>query len=347
MEQSKIFEILAAGALGDAFGYAIEFDSWRSIQEKFGEKGLTVWPYHPTAKALIASDDTQMTIFGLEAIRRSFDQAMSCGDATLRKEVVVEQSKNSYLRWYRSQQYRRQLESSGLLSRDEIWARRAPGNTCLSALSAIANHRDHQNDSKGCGAVMRAAPFAILLPEMNDHSLWELSAEQGYITHQHIDGCQSAAAMSYILSKIPTTNDELIQAARDASLLCSQNKALGTAKCIDTALAFKDQHLDPEQLCINIGEGWVGDEALGVGLWAALRTTNVTEAIILGANHRGDSDSTASIAAQFSACMHGLDAKEWMAFDRVDLSHAMKDELHLLETTTKLWAHRHLTQNKV
>lgn len=58
-----------------------------------------------------------------------------------------------------------------------------------------------------------------------------------------------------------------------------------------------------------------GDEAIGVGLWAALRAKNATEAIILGANHRGDSDSTASIAAQFSACMHGLDAKELMAFD--------------------------------
>lgn len=196
-----------------------------------------------------------MTLFGLEAIRNSLDQVLNNGSATLLLENVVDQSMNSYLRWYRSQQYRRQLESTGLLSRDEIWARRAPGNTCLSALSAIANNRDITNDSKGCGAVMRAAPFAILSPEMNDQSLWTLSADHGYLTHQHNDGCHSAAAMTYILSKTPKTNDEMVIAAQEAAALCIQNQAFGTAKCIEKAIAFKDQYFDPEQLCNSIGEG--------------------------------------------------------------------------------------------
>jgi hypothetical protein len=47
-----------------------------------------------------------------------------------------------------------------------------------------------------------------------------------------------------------------------------------------------------------LGGGWVGEEALAIGLYAALVAPSFADAIRLAANHGGDSDSTASIAGQ-------------------------------------------------
>ena len=98
---------------------------------------------------------------------------------------------------------------------------------------------------------------------------------------------------------------------------------VGTAACIHKALHLADRHLSPDEICDEIGEGWTGDEAVGVALWAALRSKNTTDAIRLGANHRGDSDSTASIAGQLAACLWGLSVQEKITFGCVDLAPAL------------------------
>ena len=53
---------LVGGAVGDALGYAVEFESWPSIRTMYGPKGITRYDLSPSGKALI-SDDTQMTLF--------------------------------------------------------------------------------------------------------------------------------------------------------------------------------------------------------------------------------------------------------------------------------------------
>ena len=42
-----------------------------------------------------------------------------------------------------------------------------------------------------------------------------------------------------------------------------------------------------------LGEGWVGEEALAIGLYAALAAPSFENAIRIAANDGGDSDSTA------------------------------------------------------
>ncbi len=56
----------------------------------------------------------------------------------------------------------------------------------------------------------------------------------------------------------------------------------------------------------SFGQGWVGDEALAVGLHAAAKASSFSEAIEVASNQDGDSDSTASIAAQLYGARHGL-----------------------------------------
>jgi len=45
----------------------------------------------------------------------------------------------------------------------------------------------------------------------------------------------------------------------------------------------------------RLGEGWVGEEALAIGIYAALAGGTFPEVFAIGANHEGDSDSTASM----------------------------------------------------
>ena len=115
---------------------------------------------------------------------------------------------NAYLDWLKTQQldinsvnqYERYTEKGGyswLLDVPELYSRRAPGNTCLSALETRAKE-DHVNSfinspinrSKGCGGIMRIAPLALKyrLGENFDGDIEQIdmeAAELSAITHSH------------------------------------------------------------------------------------------------------------------------------------------------------------------
>ena len=74
-----------------------------------------------------------------------------------------------------------------------------------------------------------------------------------------------------------------------------------------------------ERASSGFGQGWVGDEALAVGLHAAATAESFSEAIEVASNHDGDSDSTASIAGQLYGAKHGLAALPVEAVYRVDV----------------------------
>ena len=72
-----------------------------------------------------------------------------------------------------------------------------------------------------------------------------------------------------------------------------------------------------------LGEGWVGEEALAVGLYCAMSAQSFEECIELAANHDGDSDSTASIAGQLYGARYGLAALPLEAAKRIDVIDAL------------------------
>ena len=55
----------------------------------------------------------------------------------------------------------------------------------------------------------------------------------------------------------------------------------------------------------RLGGGWVAEEALAIGLYAVLATHSFAEAVVLAANHGGDSDSTAAIAGSLAGIIYG------------------------------------------
>lgn len=60
--KDKVIGCMVGGAVGDALGYSVEFQSYYSIIRRYGNPGITRYELDPNGKALI-SDDTQMSLF--------------------------------------------------------------------------------------------------------------------------------------------------------------------------------------------------------------------------------------------------------------------------------------------
>lgn len=71
----------------------------------------------------------------------------------------------------------------------------------------------------------------------------------------------------------------------------------------------------PELIEAELGQGWVGEEALAIGLLCALRADSLADALLLSVNHSGDSDSTGSICGNLVGARDGVGAipSHWLS----------------------------------
>ncbi|OEV23206.1 ADP-ribosylglycohydrolase, partial [Streptomyces nanshensis] len=68
--RSRVRGCLLGGALGDALGAGVEFDSLAAIREKCGQEGVT--DYLPAyGRRGAVTDDTQMTLFTVDGLIRA------------------------------------------------------------------------------------------------------------------------------------------------------------------------------------------------------------------------------------------------------------------------------------
>lgn len=193
----RLLGCLLGGAVGDAFGYAVEFKSLLQIRKQFGPGGLQQ-PVYQDGR-LVVSDDTQMTLFGLEGMVRALRSGGSADHDKLIEEVRL-----AYLDWLDTQSGKSpKAKLHGSIAKSPaLRVARAPGNTCLSALRKGGRGTliESINDSKGCGAVMRVAPFAFL---SEDHdAVFDIAARAGALTHGHVDGWSSGAVLAGILHQL-------------------------------------------------------------------------------------------------------------------------------------------------
>ncbi len=197
------------------------------------------------------------------------------------------------------------MRDSWLLDQRFLHSRRAPGNTCLTALYAGGGGTPESpiNDSKGCGGIMRAAPAGAV-----DRDWFELGARAAALTHGHPSGYLSAGVLAHVVGEV-LRGEALADAVEHArAVLVTWPEHEETAAAIDGALALAASgDVTPEAL-EGLGGGWVGEEALAIGLCCALVATDVRSGLLLAVNHGGDSDSTGSIAGNLLGAMHGLDA---------------------------------------
>jgi len=294
------------GAAGDALGYQVEFDSLGAILALHGEHGVRTM-----AKRI--SDDTQMTLFTAEGMLMGIEHHMPM-------PACVYQS---YLDWYKTQWSRSKggvfAKESELMQVEGLFRREAPGNTCLSALGSgnIGTMDEPINTSKGCGGVMRTAPCGMLrMPDMpdNEDAYALQGAMAGAITHGHVMGYVPAAMLADLIHMILLEDGRTLERIVEDSLErmqrlfpCRQTDAF--VQLIRRAAELAGQDVPDADAIKELGEGWVGDEAIAIAVFCALRyQDDLTEGLVAAVTHDGDSDSTGAIAGNILGAWLGAQA---------------------------------------
>jgi len=205
------------------------------------------------------------------------------------------------LRWLRTQGGKPRVETDdvGLIADRRLWARRAPGLTCLSALEqsprlgALA-----QNDSKGCGTIMRVAPVALMVSRDRVQSI---ALETSALTHGHPTGQLAAAAWAEMLADVAAGADLEETAMRTALQYDRLENGAETARAIRKTLdAPRDGAPETVE---TLGGGWTAEEALSIALYACLAGKSLDQALRIAVMHGGDSDSTGAIAGNMLGLM--------------------------------------------
>jgi len=332
--KGRFLGCLLGGAVGDALGAPVEFMRRAEILDTFGPDGIT--EYAPAYGGLgTVTDDTQMTLFTAEGLLRA--HVRFCFKGICHPPSVVS---NAYLRWLLTQGERpatkHDINGDGwLFQQQALHNRRAPGNTCLSALKAMKAFGDPaRNDSKGCGGVMRMAPVGLMLWRKeegwtNADSAFLLGTELAAYTHGHptgaltggvlavlvlalVDGASlqdALAAAKDLLKKLTTENSSTEHYDEGTQAICRKKDAhKETLNAIEMAETLAASSMPPHEAIAKLGQGWVAEEALAISIYCALVARNFKEGVVLAVNHDGDSDSTGSITGNLLGAMHGVKA---------------------------------------
>ena len=331
--KDQVLGCMVGGAVGDALGYAVEFSSYGSIVKQYGEKGITRYALDRHGLAQI-SDDTQMSLFTAAGILLGMTRGYMRGIMGR----IDTYCRFTYLDWLHTQEWTSRHEDarvdSWLMDVPELYSRRAPGNTCLSALHSIEEGKEPRNNSCGCGGVMRTAPLA-LLNQLHGYSNGDklycdmCAAEAARITHKHPLGFIPSAILNDMLMQIlegiegreqrpeyfveqallrlPEIVSEVDEGKKYGELWPEEirkQKRLIT-KALDLAYSDVEDHYAIE----SIGGGWTGHEALAIAIYSATKhRDSFKNAIVSCVNHSGDSDSTGAICGNIMGALLGRSA---------------------------------------
>ncbi|BFV58762.1 ADP-ribosylglycohydrolase family protein [Kitasatospora sp. CMC57] len=307
----RVHGSLLGGALGDALGWPVEFRRLEWIREDHGPAGVTGLRAagQPGDRAGDITDDTQMTLFTIEGLLAGGTPA---------------DLHRSYQHWLLTQ--RREgpgpAPASPLLAHAFLYARRAPGNACLSGL---ADHSEFvppapigavgpvNGHSKGCGTVMRSAPFG--LSGLGAEHAFELAAQCAQLTHGHPTG-QLAAGASAALVDLVTAGQALPEAlTATIRLLAGYPNAEETVEALERAVRISAEGPPSAEAVERVGLGWIAEECLAVAVYCALTAPDARSALLLSVNHSGDSDSTGAVCGNLVGALYGAAAlpADWLA----------------------------------
>jgi ADP-ribosylglycohydrolase/protein-tyrosine phosphatase len=316
-------------AVGDALGAPVEFLPREEILRRYGPDGLAElrdWGGFPAGHY---TDDTQMSLATAIGVIRTRQRFIDRGLTSL-CDVVYQR----YLAW-RQTQY-------------DPHESRAPGATCLSALDSgrIGTIGQPINDSKGCGGVMRTAPVGLAL---NVEDQFAFGAECAAITHGHPSGYLTAGYLSELVARLVRGCGlkSAVRATRHS--LVNYEGHEETLRFVDRALEMADLDIPTDKAIAQLGQGWVGEEALAIALFCALRYPDDWKAAVLAAvNHSGDSDSTGSICGAILGASLGVESIPSLWIEQIenrDLLVKMADDMHTAFVEDKTLSFREYPPN--
>ena len=348
--QDRIRGSLIGGAIGDALGYPVEFIySFEGIQGRYGERGITrldtkqFWldDEEQSGKAVV-SDDTQMTLFTANGILNAKRQKIG-----MKYGICL-----AYIEWYLTQIGKKsgKYKDCWIGSLPELNRRRAPGNTCMTSLNDIYRGKDPINNSKGCGGVMRIAPiplYAVVDNRMDILEADKLAGDAAEITHQHPLGYIPASLMSHVIYRLaldghPTREDLIAYVLEGMGKLGDlfpqhHQEVLEMMGMARVAIDLSANDRSDLQNIGALGGGWVGDEALAIALYCAIRHfDDFEQAMIAAVNHGGDRDSTGAVTGNILGAAVGYEVIPQFFKDDLELHDVilhMADDLYRGEVT--------------
>ncbi len=298
-----------------------------NILHKFGQDGVTDYVEFPDGQGKI-TDDTQMLLFTAEGLLRSLHRANIRGIGGAYLQICH----HSYLRWlYTQEDWHSEAALAGvpldgwLIKKKLLFSRRAPGNTCLGALRSgkAGTMEEPINDSKGCGGIMRIAPVGLLFSD--PHKAFKTGCELAAITHGHPTGYLASGVFAAIISFLNSGHNLIDAISSTIPILKSYPDHQETLEAINKAIKLSEKQNPSFQKIIELGQGWIAEEALSISLYCALSYPDDFEkAVILAINHSGDTDSTGALTGNLLGLILGEDAIPSKWIKNLELSEVIK-----------------------
>ena len=338
---------LLGGAAGDALGYAIEFDREEAIAARYGSRGIRDYQLDERGLAPFSDDTqmtlytANSLLYSLAALSaQAYGDTQASGGAPTSSDAQASsgapapapaplpspaalaayapaQMAQFYVEWMYTQviPYPLAEPKAWISSLPELFASRAPGVTCMNACEAMANGAKAVNNSKGCGGIMRMAPVGLIntCPSFSGVELQRLGAQLAELTHCHELGWMPAGVFAHIVSLLARDEASSVREAATQALntlpeAFPNAHYLGQLQeLLRYTLHLANSDIPDLEAIHALGEGWVAEEALAIGLLCSLRHENdFAGAITSAVNHGGDSDSTGAIAGNIVGAHLGL-----------------------------------------
>lgn len=307
-----------AGAVGGAIGSQVESKTLAEIRSQFGENGVGGMSALEEPAGSIG-DDTQLTIFTLEALVRGFQQW-----ADEARCPRIDAALCAYWRWLHTQgEAPKGIPTEAyldgwLVHEPVLTVRRSPSFWCLTALSSGRKGTPASpiNHSSRVGPLGRVGVLGLVL----DDPLY-VAMENASLTHGHPDVMWSAGALALIVRAV--TDGEQITDAVEATIatLGHEPDARIVAESMWRALDLAQLGPASPETLEQLGSGWVAHEALAYAVCCAVAAPDGISALQAATNHSGPSGTVASACGHIvgaglgtdwipRAWIHALDARE-------------------------------------
>ncbi len=313
---------ILGGAIGDAYGAPVEFMKLNKIKKIYGEDGLQTLISDENNQSKF-TDDTQLTIFTADGLLKS-----GARDFGINKEPDYNIIYNSYRNWHSICSQKTKAGKGWISDINELLGTGGSGKTCMQTLSenTFGTLQTPLNYSKGCGGVMRVAPVGLMYYK-NPKNAFNVAIKCAALTHGHPDAYLSAGVYASIISNIVCgkTLEESIDSS--VKILKTYKGHENVLEKINLAKALaKKEDVPPDQAIKTIGKGWVGDEAIAIAIYCALKTPDDWEkAVINSINHDGDSDSVGSITGGLMGALLGANSIPDELKEKIFLKNELKE----------------------
>lgn len=311
-------------AAGDALGYPVKALSEAAIVERYGLRGITDYGLDENGTARITAD-TQLMLLSANGILFAHTRGALRGIMA----PVYQYFDAFYMNWYRLQTTERASRSrvGWINAYPSLSAQRAPSPTSMGVFSSdkFGSMDEPVNDSKGSGYLLRAVPVGLSYFRDPAHVL-DLAANTAALTHGHKLAWISSGAFALLVSHIAHEELSIAEAVKktlkalDNSFPDSLTVVHELMRSIRSAVSLASSASSDLDAIHSLGEGWVAEEALAIGLLSALRHENdIAGAMTFAANHGGNSNTTAAIAGTLVGARIGFNAIPDRFVDRLEL----------------------------